>query len=602
MRMGIGLGIGINRSNYAQGIFNAYSARVVVDGGITEGGTCVDAVSSLLQSSSLLLVPSGYKGGKLYAEIPTNGNGDLTWTRASDAFRTNASGLIQRVPWNFASYSEDFSNAAWSLDGVTISANQIASPTGTTTADLMTSNGTGQQRIFQTYTVVSGSQYTISIYVKQGTTSNIQIVMPYVGAGPTFTFSTATFNTVSGWTSSVQTLANGWYRISATQTATSTNAGFQLVLPSNGSSVYLWGAQFDQNTTAQTYLPTTDRLNFPRLSYMYGSCPSVLLEPQRTNLLTYSNTPTDSSWSKTSLGAGTAPVVTANAATSPDGTTNASRVQFNCGGTTSSDRSILRQNITIANTTNYAGTFYVKAYSSGEIGKQLRFVIEGVTSQVIITLTDSWQRVATTGASSTTSTNYLIETRGGTTTNTTADVLIYGAQFEAGAFATTYIPTTSATATRVADSFSQNSIYTNNFITSSGGTWFFELDNNISLIRDAASNLFIGTTNNGNTNTSLGIRTNGATAQRLAIYKRISGTLTQLYLTLTDTIKVAIKWNGTTADVFVNGVKVSSATAFTTTNMEFLQGDGNDVPKFIQQMALYPSLLSDTDCTTLTTL
>ena len=439
--MWVGIGVGIGRNRFATGIFNAYALRVTTDGGITEAGQCVDAVTGLLLNASLLLIPSGYKATKLYSEIPTNGNGDFTWARTSTANRTNSSG-------------------------------------------------------------------------------NLELMATGV----------------------------------------------------------------------------------PRLSYMYGSCPSVLLEPQRTNLLPSSNTPTDSSWSKTSLGAGTAPVVTANAATSPDGTTNASRVQFNCGGTTSSDRSILRQNITIANTTNYAGTFYVKAYSSGEIGKQLRFVIEGVTSQVIITLTDSWQRVATTGASSTTSTNYLIETRGGTTTNTTADVLIYGAQFEAGAFATTYIPTTSATATRVADSFSQNSIYTNNFITSSGGTWFFELDNNISLIRDAASNLFIGTTNNGNTNTSLGIRTNGATAQRLAIYKRISGTLTQLYLTLTDTIKVAIKWNGTTADVFVNGVKVSSATAFTTTNMEFLQGDGNDVPKFIQQMALYPSALSDTDCTTLTTL
>jgi len=88
----------------------------------------------------------------------------------------------------------------------------------------------------------------------------------------------------------------------------------------------------------------------------------------------------------------------------------------------------------------------------------------------------------------------------------------------------------------------------------------------------------------------------------LRILKRVSGTGTELYSTLTDTIKVAIKWNGSTADVFVNGTKTVSATAFTTTNMEFLSGLGNDVPKFIQSMALYPTPLSDTDCTTLTTL
>ena len=40
--MGIGLGVGINRSNYAQGIFGAYATRVVADGGVVESGSCVD--------------------------------------------------------------------------------------------------------------------------------------------------------------------------------------------------------------------------------------------------------------------------------------------------------------------------------------------------------------------------------------------------------------------------------------------------------------------------------------------------------------------------------------------------------------------------------
>ena len=452
--MWVGIGIGINRNRYAQGIFNAYSARVVADGGVTEGGSCVDAVSTLLQSASLLLVPSGYKGGKLYAEIPTNGNGDLTWTRASTAIRTNSSGLLE-------------------------------------------------------------------------------------------------------------SMATG----------------------------------------------------VPRLSYMYGSCPSVLLEPQRTNLVSYSDQFNDAFWVKTNS------TVSANTTTSPDGTTNADTLVDN---STSGIHALTAQNIGGAGT--YAFSFYAKANTLSRVGV---FTNSGVNVNLAITpqvfdlsngtvvnsvtgitatitsVGNGWYRCQLIIPSSGSGSYLIVTSNGGTTVSyigSGQSLFLYGAQIELGAYPTTYIPTTSATATRVADSFSQNSIYTNNFITSSGGTWFFELDNNISLIRDAASNLFIGTTNNGNTNTSLGIRTNGATAQRLAIYKRISGTLTQLYLTLTDTIKVAIKWNGTTADVFVNGVKVNSATAFTTTNMEFLQGDGNDVPKFIQQMALYPSALSDTDCTTLTTL
>jgi hypothetical protein len=78
--------------------------------------------------------------------------------------------------------------------------------------------------------------------------------------------------------------------------------------------------------------------------------------------------------------------------------------------------------------------------------------------------------------------------------------------------------------------------------------------------------------------------------------------LSPLYTTNTDTAKIAIKWNGSTADVFVNGTKVVSATSFTATNMEFLYGQASDVPKFIQQMALYPSPLSDANCIALTTL
>ena len=359
MRMGIGLGVGISRSNYAQGIFSAYQSRVIADGGVTEAGACVDAVSGLLQSASLLLIPSGYKSGKAYAEIPTNGNGDLTWTRASTALRTNSSGLLESM----------------------------------------------------------------------------------------------------------------------------------------GSGV-------------------------PRLSYMYGSCPALLLEPQRTNLITQSQNFADVSWAKLGLGAGSAPVVTANAGISPEGINNATRVQFNCGGTTSSDRSILQKaSVSITNTTNYAATIYVKAYSSGEVGKQLRFISESAVNQITITLTDSWQRVSTTGVSNAILSNYLIETRGTFTTNTTADVLIYGAQLEAGAYPTTYIPTTSATATRIADSFSRNNIYTNGLITSSGGTWFVELRGNVSYTRDGFGALYLGTQSltTSTTGDGLYIRRNDLSSNRLSI-------------------------------------------------------------------------------------
>ena len=96
----IGVGVGLDRVHFP-GIFaGAYSSRVIADGGTIEALTCVAAASSLLQSASLLIIPSGYKAGVAYAELPANGNGDLTWSRNSVANRTLANGTISQVAAN----------------------------------------------------------------------------------------------------------------------------------------------------------------------------------------------------------------------------------------------------------------------------------------------------------------------------------------------------------------------------------------------------------------------------------------------------------------------------------------------------------------------
>jgi hypothetical protein len=64
--------------------------------------------------------------------------------------------------------------------------------------------------------------------------------------------------------------------------------------------------------------------NVPRLDYLGSSCPRLLLEPQRTNLYNYSEQLNQ--WTATNA------TVTANYAVSPDGYTNADRVQFSAGG------------------------------------------------------------------------------------------------------------------------------------------------------------------------------------------------------------------------------------------------------------------------------
>jgi hypothetical protein len=602
-RMGIGLGIGINRSNYAQGIFNAYQSRVTADGGVTEAGGCVDAVSGLLQTASLLLIPSGYKSGKAYAEIPTNGNGDLTWTRASDAWRTNADGLIQRVPWNLLTQSEGFNTASWSPTSASITANSTTAPNGTLTADtLVEDTSNGVHLVAQTLGSVTGI-YTLSFYAKPKGRNWIFVSMvSAANYGAYFDIENGVTGTVQSSITSatITSVGDGWYRCTMTSNPSggalrcqiyTATANLTNSYTGNGTSgVYLWGAQVVEGSSAQTYFPTTDRLNVPRLSYMYGSCPALLLEPQRTNLCLWSNTFQNVVW------------VTGFLTAADNNSTGIDGNQTACLVTTSATSHFIFQNITVTQNTTYTVTFYVKRGTMTDLKYRFR---DGTSNTDIIAPTSYYSQ---TNSSTFTRISVTLTTPTGcvqlrfypfSDSGSSGTAYITQAQCEQGAYSTTIIPTTSATATRIADSFSRNNIYTNGLITSSGGTWFFELKNNVVYTRDNTTGMFIGDGTTSNAGNQFIIR--ATSGGRLLIYKYVSGTGTSIYVTTTDTVKIAIKWDGTSADVFANGTKVVSSTSFTTTNMENLIGYVG-IPLFIQQIALYPSPLSDTDCTTLTTL
>jgi hypothetical protein len=624
-RIGVGLGLGLYQS---RGIFASYASRVLADGGITEAGDCVDAVSGLRLDASLLLIPSGYKGGKAYAEIPTNGNGDLTWTRASDAWRTNADGLIQRVSWNLLQQSETFDNAVWVKDASTISSNAINAPNGTLTADLLIPSTTSanDHRIRQ-YLPTSVGNFNYSVYVKSGGYNWVKLRSEANWAN--VNLSNGAIGFTSGVTPTVEILSNGWYRISFS--VVNVSGGFAYVYPMNvneniidpsawagngTSGVYIWGAQLVEGSSAQTYFPTTDRLNVPRLSYMYGSCPALLLEPQRTNLALRSEEFDNAYWSKYLA------TVSANTATSPDGTQNADLVYPSSTGSLagqlfrqissgiSSGNVVTISAYVKASGKNFAylsqiqNSFSPDAYFNLTTGA-ITNISSGVTASMT-QLTNSWWRISITSTAGVGLYYAVIGSTdsAGSTTNTasgTNGILVYGYQVEVGAYPTTYIPTTTASATRVADSFSRNNIYTNGLITSSGGTWFVELRNNVSYTGDAGGDAIIlgDTQNTAGNNFRL---FSGTSSGRIIIFKTISATPTSLYTTTTDTTKIAIKWNGSTADVFANGTKVVSATAFTATQLEFFWTNIVAVPKFIQAMALYPTPLSDAQCQTLTTL
>jgi hypothetical protein len=587
---------------------------------------------SLLDDASLLVTPNAEKEGKLYSIIPTNGNGDFSVTRATTATRVNAAGLVELVPYNLLQYSEQFSNAVWTKTNVSISANTTTAPNGTLTADKLIENTALGQHALLISGGWSTTQQTASIYVKSAERTKLYIGNNSIGNGIFFDLTTGTIQGIVGaFTGTITSVGDGWYRVTATHTATAaqtfiigtyiTYTGVYLTTKDytgdGTSGIYLWGAQLVEGTSALDYQATETRLNIPRLDYSLGSCPNILLEPQRTNLALRSEEFDNASWIVN------ATTISANSTTSPSGLNNADTLTAD--GTSSNHR--ISQNISISATT-YSYSIYAKKNTNNFIqintgnsfgGMWANFDINngvvgtlgtttGTTPTSSITsVGNGWYRCNITFTSTASGNSGTIvcsivtsasAARAEANTLTTS-VFIWGAQLEAGAYATSYIPTTSASVTRNADVISRGNIFTNGLITASGGTWFVDIRNNRVLTRDAGSvGLALADTNVGGTN-SLSLRSYN---QRINVAKYIAGAPTSLFATTTDTAKIAIKWNGTTADVFVNGVKVVSATAFTTTALEFLTNPSPvDIPKYINSMALFPTPLTDTQCIALTT-
>jgi len=198
--------------------------------------------------------------------------------------------------------------------------------------------------------------------------------------------------------------------------------------------------------------------NVPRRDFLNGGCGELLVEPQRTNLVTYSEEFENADWIKTSRGTGQAPIVSANFGTSPDGTINADRIQLDIGaGSASGDISQVQQSLTVASGIDYSGSIYLKSNDGADYDISIDFLSTTAPS-ILATVTNTWQRFEVTEQSTGTSGFFRIRLRGNEGTSKTADILAFGAQFEEGSYPTSYIPTTGSAVTRNQDVISATNI------------------------------------------------------------------------------------------------------------------------------------------------
>jgi hypothetical protein len=583
---------------------------------------------SLFDSASLVVTPNGYKEDKLYSIKPTDGSGDLVVTRATTATLVNSAGLIEPAPYNLLQRSQEFENAAWTKSNATITSNAIAAPDGTLTADKLVGSATTSTHIaIQTVSFPVNTVATYSIYAKAG-----ELNFLYLGglgrtpnANEGYVFFNLSSGTVgvndTGYSGTISSAGDGWYKltVSAPLTTSSLSREFRIgVANTNGlqsytgngiDGVYIWGAQLVSGTSAKEYFPTTDRLDVPRLDYTNSTCPSILVEPQRTNLATYSEDFSNASWNKVSSQTGTAiPIITANATTAPNGTMTADLVEFT--PPTDTNYSIVQKTFTITNL--LSGTVYLKAFDESQVGKKVGVYIvkPGDVNGTVLTLTNEWQRVVISRPAGT---NIEFHFGKGRTNWTTGGIkqsesaskfYAWGAQLEEGSNATSYIPTVASSVTRNADVISKTGI--SSLIGQTEGTIFADLNFKNSASKTEVNRIIELT---DGTNTNRFIIAFGSTN---AILTRVtsSGSEQASFSASVSLgrLKIALSYSASGVKLFVNGALIQSnlsATIPSTSRINLgYQGTTStqQLNDSINSAVIWKTKLTDAECIALTTI
>jgi hypothetical protein len=336
----------------------------------------------------------------------------------------------------------------------------------------------------------------------------------------------------------------------------------------------------------------------PRIDYTGGGCPHILAEPQRTNLILYSQDISNAAWTKSSGGTGSTPVVTANYTASPLEGEMADRVIFNLnGGTASADLSTLQSssfNLTLGDDFTYY--MAVKTNDGSTVNMTLN---NNLGLSEVKSITPEWTIIKTSTTATATSSGVLrLRLRGSEAVSDYADVSVSYAQLEEGSYATSYIPTSGSTVTRNKDVFTRGGISS---LIGTEGVLFVEM---AALSNDGTSRGI--SLNDGTSSNRLLLYFSAGSNQIAVISTGFTGSINYAVSDETSFNKFAVRYKDNDVTLWIDGASRgtprTSATIPTFTALKFDSGAGSS-PFFgkVKQLQVYPTALSDSELTTLTT-
>ena len=596
---------------------------------------------SFFDDASLAFLPSGGAGKdtKAYSIKPTDGSGDFTFSRGSNlaATRVGPTGLIEKGRENLLTYSNDFSNADWTKSSTSVTSGQSGYD-GSSDAWLL--ERTGASAYLQQTNTDSGV-LCYSVYLKKGTYNWAYVrVQDSAGyRGVYFDLENATTGLVDSGIIDYNIEAigtNGWYRCSIVLNSTLVRAFVYPSASNNGvflagtGDIYIQDAQLEIGLAASEVITsgaTTGKAGLledePRFDYSGGAtCPSLLLEPSRTQLVEQSEYFGGWILSRTSA-FGSGSII--NDTTSPEGFVNAAYIQQASGQVTAGG---------VFNAYSYtSGTTYtLSLFAKKKEGRYLRlgfsigtgnasvfcnFDLQGGISgspdtgitPKIEDYGNGWYRCSITKNSEVTGTKntFLYQSNSLNSSSATPleGIYIYGAQLEEGSYATSYIPNHSGgSVTRGKDSNVASGL--SSVIGQTEGTIFIELDiENLAGLYRRIIGVSDGTIDNS---IQLTLSQNGT----LEAYISQGGTYSFTYYgpTLSTGVqKLAITYKTNEAKIYNNGTLLTTNTSVVVPACSNLYlgkiptaSVSGIIGNKIKQSLLFDTAISEADAITLTTL